>query len=263
MWRQSEVSAPEGHLDIVNLTGLFHLVDNRHQNIDLCLFAADLGCGDRDTILSDMHRGHRLQPHMAVDARTRIPAAIGLLRVVDLHHHLVLRGQIRGNIHRKRRVAIGMLSGLLSIHEHLSLLVDALEVQPHHLALGCNKFFAILALAAFKPAATRARSTLAGIWSRIDVPVVRQIHAHRLSVMCKRPTKVEQLPTLVPALRVSLGRHAQRHRQADQYNNASFHATKIQKKCETAKAFALFFLYISDNALVAAEKDFLVIGTGT
>ena len=39
---------------------------------------------------------------------------------------------------------------------------------------------------------------------------------HRLSVVCKRPTEVEQLPAFVPALRASLGRHAQRHRQADQ-----------------------------------------------
>ena len=69
---------------------------------------------------------------MSVDARARVPTAVGLPTVVHLHHHLVLAIviiQIGRDVHREWRIAVAMLTSLLSVHEDLSPLIDTLEVQ--------------------------------------------------------------------------------------------------------------------------------------
>ena len=61
----------------------------RYFHLDNSLIALHLGRCDKHTVLCDMQGRHRLEPYMTVDTRTRIPAAVWLLAVVHLDHHLV------------------------------------------------------------------------------------------------------------------------------------------------------------------------------
>ena len=55
------------------------LVINGSFNLYHCLVGGNLrGCHDH-TILSYMQGRHRLQPNMAIDARSGVPSAVGLL----------------------------------------------------------------------------------------------------------------------------------------------------------------------------------------
>ena len=137
-------------------------------------------CSDKDTILSDMQGRHRFEPHMAVDAGTRVPTTVGLLRVIDLHCHLVFalvfKKELR-HVHRKWRVAIVMLTCFLSIHKDLSFLIDTFEMEFNELisplSILHSKLFSVLSLAGVEPSATSACSALARIGTFEDVPVVR------------------------------------------------------------------------------------------
>ena len=66
----------------------FILHGNFH--IDCSLIGLNLRCRHEYTILSNMHRGHGFKPHMAIDARTAIPTAVGLFTVVYFHYDLIL-----------------------------------------------------------------------------------------------------------------------------------------------------------------------------
>ena len=106
------------------LYGYFHL----HPS----LFGRHLRRGDEDAIFGNMQRGHGLEPHVAVDARTRVPAAVRLLRIVHLHNNLVepfVLIKIRCHVNCERCIAIVMLTSLLSIDIDLCLLIDTLEVE--------------------------------------------------------------------------------------------------------------------------------------
>ena len=81
-----------------------------------------------------MQRGHGLQPHVAVDARTRVPATIRLFGIIHFYDNLIFAlvfiKKLR-HINGERRVAIVMLTSLLSIHKDLSLLIHTFEVELH------------------------------------------------------------------------------------------------------------------------------------
>ena len=65
------------------------LVLHSYCHLYSCLVGRHIGCGYKHPVLSNMQGGHRLQPHMTIDARARVPAAVGLLGVVNLHYDLV------------------------------------------------------------------------------------------------------------------------------------------------------------------------------
>ena len=137
---------------------------------------------------------------MAVDAGATVPAAVGLQAVVDAHHHLVqplVLIQEWCDIDGERRVAIGMLSCLLTVDEDRGTLVDALEVEAHQLTLWRGKLLAILAHPAGIPAAAGARGSVLGVRSSVDVPVVGQVDTDGLAVLGEHPVIVEQLALLL------------------------------------------------------------------
>ena len=61
-----------------------------HFHIDCSLIGLNLRCRHEYTILRNMQRGHGLEPHMAIDARTAIPTAVGLFTVIYFHYDLIL-----------------------------------------------------------------------------------------------------------------------------------------------------------------------------
>ena len=67
---------------------------------------------------------------MAIYARTTIPAAVLLLRVIHTHlHHVRTYLYIWRNINEKRRVTIGMPANLLSVDINLRVHIDTLEIK--------------------------------------------------------------------------------------------------------------------------------------
>ena len=173
------------------------LVLHGYLHLHPSLIARHFWRGDKDPILSNMERRHGFQPHVAVDARTRVPAAVWLLTVVHLHQHFILSlvfKQIRRHVNGERRIAIVMLPSLLSIDIDLGLLIHTFEVEFHHLIAGCSERLPILSLAGLEPASAGARCSLAGMRSFVDIPVVRQVHVYSLPILCKLPAEVKQLP---------------------------------------------------------------------
>ena len=101
----------------------------------------------------------RDEPHVAVDAGTAVPTAVGLFGVIDLDQHLVRRVlmQIGCDVDGEGGIAVGVLSGLLAVDEDLSLLIDTLEVESDDFAVGRLEHLPVFALAAGIPAAASAR----------------------------------------------------------------------------------------------------------
>ena len=134
---------------------------------------------------------------MAVDARTGIPTAVGLLAVVDYDLYLVLPffllKQIRCDVDGKGRVAVSMLPGLLSVHHDDCILVYPFEMELHHFCTGCCEVFLVFGFSCVIPAAARSRDACLGIRSSEDVPVMGQVHGGRRSVMGEQPAVVEEL----------------------------------------------------------------------
>ena len=170
------------------------LVLHRHLHLHDSLLLRHLRSGDEHTVLCNVQGWHGLQPHMAVDARTRVPTAIGLLGVVHLHHDLVLSllQQVGGDIKGEGGVAVGMLSCLLSVNEHGGMLIDAFEMEFHHFTFGGLEAFAVFTLTGLEPATTCARRTSGGVGSGVDVPVVGKVNTDGLAVLRELPIGVEE-----------------------------------------------------------------------
>ena len=134
---------------------------------------------------------------MAINARSTVPATVGLLAVVYLHHNLVclllILIQIFCHINGERRIAIMVLTGFLTINENFCFLIDSLEVHPDDFGIRRFECLPILALASLELSTARARSALARIWTFEDVPVMRQVNVFCLPVVSKLPAEVKQL----------------------------------------------------------------------
>ena len=85
-----------------------------------------------------------------------------------------------------------MLSGLLSVNEDFGFLIDTFEMELGNIGIGGLECLAILALTAFKPTTAGACGSLAGVWTFVDVPVVRQVYIGGLAVTSELPVIVKQ-----------------------------------------------------------------------
>ena len=70
-------------------TFIVRLIFDGHLHVDGGFVGLHLGCCDEHTVLGNMQRRHGLEPHMAVDARAGIPAAVGLQAVVNCDKQFV------------------------------------------------------------------------------------------------------------------------------------------------------------------------------
>ena len=71
------------------LTGVSSLVLHRHFYIHCGFFSRYVARGNKHAVLGDVQEWHRLQPHVTINTRTRIPATVHLLTIINLHHHFV------------------------------------------------------------------------------------------------------------------------------------------------------------------------------
>ena len=132
-----------------------------------------------------------LQPHMAIDAGARVPAAVLLVGVVHTHgHHIAPLCQIRRDIHRERGVAVVMMPRLVPIHIDIRTLIHAFEVK---LRVGCHTFehktLAVPPRARSIPSAVVACRGL-GVRRRSHAPVVGQLHSRPRPVVVIREGRI-------------------------------------------------------------------------
>ena len=85
-----------------------------------------------------------------------------------------------------------MLPGFLSINEDLSLLIDALEIQLHHIGIRRLERLAIFAFTTRIPATASTRCTCCRIGRLVNVPIMRQIDGNGFTLTRKLPTIVEE-----------------------------------------------------------------------
>ena len=90
------------------------------------------------TPLRQMRGGRLDEPDVAVDARARVPARVGIPRVVDAHgQHVVLARlvQVGSHVVEKRGVAVGSAAQQVAVQIDLRAVVDAFEVDEDSLTL--------------------------------------------------------------------------------------------------------------------------------
>ena len=139
-----------------------------------------LGCGDENTLMGNVYGVDTRQPHMAVDARTGIPAAVLLSGVVHAHGHGVSTFliNIRSDVVVERRITIGVFSHQMSVDIHFGVHINALEVEAKAVADAVNlvqrKAFAIPADACGEVAAI-VSCRFIGCSGSLDAPVVGQV----------------------------------------------------------------------------------------
>ena len=84
----------------------------------------------------------RDEPYVAVDAGTRVPARVGILRVVDTHGQNVVAVfvQIGCHVIEERDVAVGTLTKQMAVQIDFRAIVDALEVDEEGFILHLSTF---------------------------------------------------------------------------------------------------------------------------
>ena len=148
----------------------------------------------------DIGLRRRHKPHVTIDARARVPAAVLLLRVIDTDHNLIAPYiNIRCSIHPERGVAIRPPTSLVPIDIDTGVHIDALEIEAYLLpCIGLAKCQRTTI-----PALTRSQigSVVAcrgiDVETMIDAPIVGQDNTLCLRkvtvVLYKLPLVVEQL----------------------------------------------------------------------
>src|ERR1035441_9112438 len=167
---------------------------------------------------------------MPVDARSRIPAAVGLMGVVhlDRDHVIAAEDEVRREVVGKRNVPVGTPAEILAVDPHLAVLVDAAEFDDHRPA--AVRFGQPEALAIPADARRQARLGRFFLAERpFDAPVVREVHAspgriREIRLLRAGRVALEELPAEVEALSgarsgvlaawLRLGRRGQRLRAA-------------------------------------------------
>ena len=180
-----------------------------------------------------------LQPHVAVQSRTRIPA-----RVQSCVHHLdgddvvpVAESQLLRDIDFERLVAIVVVEQFLSVHIHFRLVVRSFHVQHHAAGLvraRCLECLSVPSFAAFRlarvPASDAGASertdghSLALIGQGLHAPIVRQVQYAPFGVVEIRGFRIGndaaiESPTVIKIFLASLGGCRELHGNCHPYED--------------------------------------------
>ena len=171
-----------------------------------------LGVGFRDADENaprrDLHRVGHIEPDMAINAGTGVPAGIFLRRVIDPDGKHIAGASLQGwsEIDKEAREAVGMRIELLPVEIDLGVHVDALELDAHAFAFPVCRGLPMVAIPADAggkkaalPAHRRFRVHLA-----LDAPVMRQCHRPPVGIgkVCGRSVlriAQEKFPIVVDA----------------------------------------------------------------
>ncbi len=158
---------------------------------------------------------------MAIDARSRIPARIGLQRIVDAHGDhvgLAVGPQPGRQVVLEGDIAIGPLTQGMAVDPHLTALIDAVELDGDALATSTPRQGHDLAIPADTGRRIAAGTTGRGMFvqRQAKAPVVRQMHAApsgrgKARVLgARRVSRIER-PAVVEADPAPLAEHGFRH----------------------------------------------------
>ena len=183
-----------------------HLTGDAGLHGDLHLRADVVRGADAHAVEGDVLLGEDVEVHRPVDARARVPAAVGLLGVAGEHAQAVLAFDERGGeVDVEIRVAIGPLGDLFAVEVDFGVAVHALELQQGaaarregravYGAVFVGKGLFVGVVAAFEPADVRAAAAGGGALFR-EHGVVRQGHGalvRLLSHLAEEPPGVERI----------------------------------------------------------------------
>ena len=112
------------------------LIQQRRLHGNLGGLGVGLRDADENAPRRDLHRVGHIEPNMAINAGTGVPAGIFLRRVINPDGEHVASTCLQGwrEIDKKAREAVGMRSELLPVEIDLGVHVDALELDAHALA---------------------------------------------------------------------------------------------------------------------------------
>ena len=198
-----------------------------------------------------MHRIGSYEPHMSINARTAIPSAVLLFRVVSLHSDVILsRLHQFGYVTPKRRVAVRISTCHLAVYPHLGVLIYSLEIQPEFLAFVILSKIQHLIIYAnpCRIISTVIASGSITVDSHPRTPVMGQ--AYRLLVI-KYPAIVNQLLSLYVAPHRQIC--DKRQQQCNDNNslvkhnmiNNRFRATNIQRIIQIYSIISHLFDYLT------------------
>ncbi len=181
------------------------------------LFLAHLRGCDVSAPLADVHRPGDIQPHVAVNARARVPARGAIFGRQPHRQHVGLAAEfeVSGQIHREADVAIRAAADLFAIQKHVGVILRAIEHDAQVSVLrgiGDGKGFAIPA----GPGNGQGSGVRigSGIEGTFNGPVVRQRKLAPLRVVKVRHfgaggIALEKSPAVIETL-AAFTRNAQR-----------------------------------------------------
>ena len=221
--------------------GIHHLGRNHHR--------VHVGRAHGQAPVVDVGHGGGDEPHIAIDARTGIPPAVFLLRIVYAHHNLILaHAHERCCINPERRVAIGPTTSQMAVHIDLGIHVDALEIEAHAATavfLSERQLLAIPAAPRGQIAAIVARRSLA-VETLMRTPVVGQRHPLTASevavVQAELPVGVQQLATLGHTRGLCLQRKPRRAQQTQKHGQDD-----LRKSFHVIADFSYFINFFSGS----------------
>ena len=152
--------------------------------------------------MSDMHRAGNIQPHMPVDARTRVPAAVGLKGIINFNNYYVLSFfDEAGEVVVKTCVTIRMFAEVLSVYPNIAIHIHAVKFNPKLLILadcGHGKMFAIPSDTCRKITAGAFRCCIFFKFT-FDTPIVREIECPpfgivKILLLCAVCVGLQKLP---------------------------------------------------------------------
>ena len=178
------------------------LIDNHRLHIDPAhIVLRHHRCSDERAPMLEVHIGRLDEPHVAIDARTRIPTAVLLLRVVHANNHLIvaLVQQLR-HIAQEGAVSVVLRTRRRAIDNNLRIHIHPLKIERVTSVVAFRlqvQYLTVLSLSCGVIAPIIARRFI-NRGHTLNAPVVRKIHIHhRLSLSTELPISINQHTSLL------------------------------------------------------------------
>ena len=155
------------------------VVGEPRTNLQRCPLGGHVGCGHEGAPLGHVQGVGDREPHVPVDSATRVPARVGLVRVVHPDGDDVLSlYQVRRQVVGEADVAVRAVSQVLPVHPHVAVLEHPVELDRDPPAIRSFRQREQAPVPAHAGGQVAAPSGRGGVLvvRPFDAPVVRQVH---------------------------------------------------------------------------------------